>query len=180
MSEAPAVSNRARWIRVAAVMVITLVVLASFFVFTLEDNAQASNVTSEVRAAFARHLQNFSTANATLLSEDYTPGATLIWTGNARNLEGEYANASVIKEFFSHYFLVFSSVSVKNATYSVQEVKSGVAVNGSLELLGGATSGQSMMASANTSTTYVRDDGNWVISSETWTFVTFFLEGNLD
>lgn len=161
-------------------MVVTLVVLAGVFVSTLQTNANAATVTAQVRQAYSSHLMHFSSVNSSALSEDYAPNATMIWTGDARNLEGSYTTSSIIKEFFSSYFGVFSSVSIQDSTYSVQAVGRGAEVNGSLELLGATTSGQSMTASISTQETYSRSNGVWVISSETWYFNSFFVEAPLD
>jgi len=172
--------ERGRWKRVVLVMVVTLVVLAGVFFGTLQGNANSATVTSQVREAYSSHLSHYSDVNASILAADYAPNATMVWTGDARNLEGSYATSAIIKEFFSGYFGVFSSVSVKNATYSVQAAGKGAEVNGSLQLLGSTTTGQSMTASISAQETYSRVNGEWVISSETWYFNTFFIEAELD
>jgi hypothetical protein len=172
--------RRRRLLRVAVVMVITLIVLVGVFVLTLEGNDAVASTTSQVRDAYARHLSDFSMGNATLLTGGYLPNATLDWTGTARNLEGEYDGSGVIGKFYSEYFSTFTSASVQNETYTVQAVGRGATVNGSLELIGSATSGQSMTATITAQADYVHVNGEWVISSETWDFQSFFVEPPLD
>jgi hypothetical protein len=169
-------SDRGRWKRVAIVVAVTLVVLAGVFWGTVQDNANAATVVSQVRQAYSGHLSHFSDINSSVMAADYAPNAEMVWTGNARNLGGSYATSSIIKEFFSNYFRVFTSVSVKNATYSVIPAGKGAEVNGSIELLGSTPAGQSMTASIVTQETYTHENGEWVISSETWYFNSFFIE----
>jgi len=172
--------GRKRLLRVAAVMVATLVILGGVFVFTLESNDAVASTTTQVRDAYARHLSDFSSGNATLLTADYLPNATLEWTGTARNLEGAYDGVGIIDQFYSKYFATFTSASVQNDTYTVQAVGKGATVNGTLDLIGAATSGQSMTATVTAQADYVHVDGVWMISSETWSFQTFYIEQALD
>jgi len=126
--------------------VCTLVILGGVFVFTLENNAHTASVTSQVRDAFSRHLSDFASENATVLTADYEPAASVVWTGNARTWEGIYSNSTGINEFFSRYYSVYPTLSVHNATYTVQAVGGGATVNGSLGILALATNGNQMVA----------------------------------
>ena len=154
-------------------MVVTLVILAGAFVYTLQSNAASATVESEVHGAFANHLSDFSTANSTILTGDYGPSATVIWTGDTRNWGGSYMNSSRIQAFFTRYFSVYITDSMYNITYSVQTAGSGATVDGSVQLIGLSITNQSMSASILTQDTYLKLHGEWEITSETWTFQSF-------
>lgn len=167
--------RRSRLIRVAAVMGCTLLVLAGAFLFTLRSNADASSVTSAVHDAYAKHLADFATENATLLSGDYAPGATVTWTGDTRNWGGEYVGSEAIGSFYSGFFSVYVTDSFENAVYSVQPAGGRATVNGSMLLVGLGITNQSIRATIVSSAVYQRVNGAWVIESETWAFQTFFI-----
>lgn len=177
---APVPERRGRLLRVAAVMVVTLVVLAGIFLFTLQSNATNVSTASEVHDAFATHLTDFTSANATRATSDYGSSATLVWNGDGRNWVGTYVSSTAINAFFSRYFSVYRTDSMHNIAYSVQTVANGATVNGSVQLIGLSISNQSMSALILTQATYSHVDGAWVISSETWTFQSFNILQPLD
>ena len=178
-------AGRGRLLRVAVVMVAALVILGGVFAFTLYNNAEAATVATDVHAAFARHLTDFTSANETSLMADFTPNATLAWVGETRGLGGTpgvttVATPSLIGSFYSRFFVKFPSFSVSNVTYAVQAVGSGAVVNGSLVLLGGGPNVQSIMGQVTTTATYVHVNGEWLISSETWNFVNLLVQSPLE
>ncbi len=172
---APASANRGRLVRVAVVMTCTLIVLAGIFVFTLQSNAATASVTSQVHDAYAKHASDFASGNLTVLMGDYGPAATVLWTGDTRNWGGEFSNSSGIQAFFTRFLSVYPTISLQNVTYSVMSQGNGATVEGSATLIGLNVSNQSLRAPILTQTVYTRDNGVWVISSETWSFQNFFI-----
>jgi hypothetical protein len=179
-ADAPVSERRGRLFRVAAVMVVTLVILAGIFLFTLQTNATNVSTAAQVHDLFAAHLTDFTSANATRATSDYASGATLVWTGDGRNWVGTYVGSTAIHAFFSRYFSVYRTDSMHAVVYSVQAVGNGATVNGSVQLIGLSISNQSMSASILTQATYSHANGAWVISRETWTFLNFNILPPLD
>ncbi len=177
---AQSTSRRGRLLRAALVVVSTFAVLAGIFAFTLHGNGVNASVVSQVRDSFGLHLSNFDSENTTLLTRDYAPNATLAWVGTTRGLGGDYSGTAAIKQFYSTFFSKITNVSVKNATYTVRSVGGGATLNGTFAVLGGGPQSQTLSGEVMMSASYVRVNGEWVISSETWDFLGLSLQRPLD
>jgi hypothetical protein len=168
--------RRRRMLRVALVTVFTLLILVGIFAFTISGNGAAAVTTSQVRGAFTEHLSNFGSENTTTLMRDYAPNATLKWGGTTRGLGGTYNTTALVSQFYSAFFSKVTNVSVKNATFTVQVIGSGASVNGTFSVLGGGPQVQTITGEVMASVAYVQVNGVWVISSETWDFLSLNLQ----
>jgi hypothetical protein len=169
-------ARRGRLLRVALVTVLVLVVLGGIFAFTLSGNGANASTASQVKGAFTQHLSSFASENTTLLVRDYTPNATLAWVGTTRGLGGTYNTTAQIGQFYSTFFSKITNVSVKNSTIAVQIVGSGAVVNGTFNLLGGGPQVQTISGEVTARVAYVHVNGAWMISSETWEFLSLNIQ----
>jgi hypothetical protein len=176
MSTADGSPHRGRPLRVALVMVLVLVVLGGIFAFTLSGNGTNASTTLQVKGAFTQHLSRFASENATLLLRDYSPNATLAWVGTTRGLGGTYNTTAQIGQFYSTFFSKITNVSVKNSTIAVQIVGSGAVVNGTFNILGGGPQVQTISGEVTARVAYVDVNGVWMVSSETWEFLSLNLQ----
>ncbi|MDA4132332.1 MAG: hypothetical protein OK454_04305 [Thaumarchaeota archaeon] len=166
--------------RVAVVTVVTLVIIGGIFAFVIFSNNASSASESQVRTSFLEHTSNFQAENVTLLAKDYESSATLSWVGTTRGLGGTFNTTTTIEKFYSNFFIKITSVSLKNVTFTVQSSGNTASINGSMIILGSTPGGQSINGAIVAQADYTHVDGQWLISSETWSFTTLYIEPALD
>jgi len=139
--------------------------------------------------SFVQHLVLFTSRNVSAIVAQYEPSANVTWNGLSC-WSGVYANAAnsgdlttLLNIFFDNTktalgYQGFSAVFVGNVTRtSVGTTTDGsFIVNSTFGLLGQASVGNfTAIVSAQDSYVYSRTSGTWLISQETWHFLTYYI-----
>jgi len=141
----------------------------------------------QVANSFADHMLFISSRNASAIVSQYEANATVTWSGknNAGGLAGFYNGTKVIFILMNNSFIGRgSSFAIGNVTHSIVDVSDDSAmVNSSFALLG--QSGVASMGNFNGTVSaqdfyvYSAANGGWLISQETWNFLSFNARGPL-
>jgi hypothetical protein len=148
--------------------------------------AATMNASQQVRSAYAAHLQNIGSENATVLGSEYERNATLQLTGNVSGLAGQYQNNDSIRTFYQSLFdaeIGFPTINVTDVDYTVSVSGTATALVDSNFTLYGNDTGFSFMvalggvtvyvANIRGDVSYVRHGDDWLISNETLDFLAF-------
>jgi hypothetical protein len=138
----------------------------------------------QVADSFANHMLFVSSRNASAMASQYESNASVIWTTIGLGYAGTYVGANNIFILMNNSFIGRgSSFSVGNVTHSVVNmtthsavVNSSFAFFGQRTDLGGNFNGT---VSAQDFYVYSAANGGWLISRETWNFLSFNAPGPL-
>ncbi len=156
---------------------------------TLMPARQAAEI---VANTFAKHLLLFTSRNVSAIVSQYQPNANVTWEGGGPCLSGLYpiSDGSFVKLldlFFQYRFPQFQiwpqgfhTILIGNVTqirttelYGSANVNSTFVLKGQ-DILGNLTS----TVSAQDSYRYSATSDTWLISQETWHFLTLYTQGN--
>jgi hypothetical protein len=145
--------------------------------------------TESVGASFAQHLVLFSSRNVSAIISQYEPNATVVWEHlfcwsglyqNAGSSNGDVAK--LLPDFFHGQFSApLNSIYAGNSTkMTVVPLANGtVVVNSTFGLVGLAYTGNfTATVSAQDSFVYSSSNNAWMISQETWNFLTYSIPDN--
>jgi hypothetical protein len=158
---------------------------------TLTPTQQAVEMASD---SFAQHLALFTSRNVSALVAQYEPTANVTWIGlscwsgiypNAGNSSGDLTK--LLNIFFDNTktflgYQGFDAVFVGNITRTSVITTTGGSfiVNSTFGLLGQASTGNfTATVSAQDSYAYSRTNDTWLISQETWHFLTYHIPDNV-
>jgi len=144
----------------------------------------------QVADSFANHMLSISSRNASAIASQYESNASVIWTGQGTTglafggMGGTYVGANDIFIIMNASFIgQGSSFAVGSVTHTIvatsddsAEVNSSFAFFGQNTSLGGNFNGT---VSAQDSYVYSASNGGWLISRETWNFLSFNARGPL-
>ena len=136
------------------------------------------DVYDQVDNSFANHVLFLSSANASAIASQFESNATVTWTGDIAPFQGNYVGAGNI------FILMNSSIAGRGSIFSVGNVThSVVGISGDSALVNSsfAFSGKAVSLGATYNGTvsaqdffvYSAANGTWLISGETWDFITF-------
>jgi len=169
----------------AALAILTLLVLQSVTtsgVFGTRTVTVTATVTTtqqiaDVGGAFAEHMLSLGSRNVSALVSQYEGDANITWTGQASGLAGTYIGKGPIGVLLGQFFETYANTfTIANVTQTIAVTPSNLAaVNSTFGFTGwgerwGNTSGA---VSAQDYYTYSTTNGAWLISKETWTFLSF-------
>jgi hypothetical protein len=184
----PAPSIGHRKLVTAAIVIAALVILAAIAVLPPRlgassissgidsQTSSAANNTAIVESGFADHMQWFSSDNISAMDSQYASNATVTWMGQAAGLTGNYSGAGNIGILLKGFLGRFTSFSVENVTRGEVAVSGDVAtVNSSFDLAGQSpvVGNVSAKVSAQDSFAQSTSDGPWLVSQETWNFLSY-------
>lgn len=169
----------------AALAILVLLVLQSLTgsgLFGTRTETVTTTVTttqqiSDVRGAFAEHMLSLGSRNVSALVSQYAGDANVTWTGQASGLAGTYIGKVTIGVLLGQFFEAYAnSFTIANVTQAMAVTSSdSAAVNSTFGFTGwgerwGNTSGT---VSAQDYYSYSTTNDAWLISQETWTFLSF-------
>lgn len=178
----------------AGLALIVLLVLQSFTgsgFFGTKTETVTSTVTSTERAfdsvngSFAEHMTLVGSKNVSAIMSQYDRNAIVNWNGEAVGLAGTYIGAYNVSLLLNRFFETFVSGTgggpfvIANVTRTIAVTAEGYAtVNSTFSFSGQSTQWgpSSGTISAQDSYAYSAAAGIWLISRETWTFVSFALQ----
>jgi len=187
-------------VALSALVVILVAALGLVLVSAPQPTVKTVTVTSTVTPAgqaiesvgesFAQHLVLFSSKNVSAIISQYEPNATVVWEHlfcwsglyqNAGSSNGDVAK--LLPDFFHGRFSApLNSVYVGNATkMTIMPLANGtVIVNSTFGLVGLAATGNfTATVSAQDSFVYSSLSNAWMISQETWNFLTYYTPQNV-
>jgi len=145
---------------------------------TVTPTQQAADIM--VGDGFAQHLLSFSSGNVSAVVSQYEGNATVTWMGHGEEfcfLAGLYAGSNDIRILFGVFLgRVAPALEIGNATWTVTpEANGSVVVNSTFDFAGhgpvyGVANGT---VSAQDTYVYSTTNGAWLVSQETWDFLTF-------
>lgn len=140
----------------------------------------------QVANSFADHLVVLSSRNASAIVGQYEENASVTWTGNVGGLQGIYNGTKVIFLLMNASFIGGAeSFSIGNATHTIVDISNDSAlINSSFDIsgtnytfwLGGPVARFNGTVSAQDFYVYSPSRDVWLISTETWNFVSTDLE----
>jgi hypothetical protein len=146
--------------------------------------------TQEVVSACAAHLKNFESKNQPAIAGDYENNATFSVTGNAVGLTGTYVGLFNIRILYGSMLSqrFFATVNLKNVSYAVNVLGNGkAAVKSNFTMYGNSTYISashgaipvmgSYVATVRSEVSYASVGNAWLISNETWNFLTLDFNG---
>lgn len=172
-----------------ALATIAIILIVGAFEFSnpgqTVQSTQTGSPSSQVSTDFSNHLDKVEGMNISSIEQDYQTNATAVLysTGQgsyygktelgAGNLSssGNFTGRTEIGRMFNGVFLSdFIIPHFSNVKQNVTVVGSVAKVNSTFEVIGTNVDGSSLYASVSTQATYVKTDGQWLISYEVWNF----------
>jgi hypothetical protein len=154
------------------------------FTTTLTATSPSPDIHEQVANAFANHMLVISSRNAYAIVGQYEKNATVTWTGKASGLQGFYNGTKIIFILMNASFISRAgSLSIGNVTHTMVDIsKDSAVVNSSFDIFGqnyyiglpyGYLASFNYAVSAQDSYAYSSTLGAWLISTETWNFLSF-------
>ncbi len=136
-----------------------------------------------IEAEYLSHLQNFASRNDSSLVAEYLANATVTWKGATSGFGGHYAGGTNISTLYDGFFPLFTDLFVNNTIDSASPVGNAVQLNGTFNIAGNLNSSLTQCqfneygGKVAFQVIYVRSGDDWLISSETWNFLSPFNSG---
>jgi len=162
-------------VAVAALMIISLGVgyLAGGGRTTTVTVTTTSDAYQQVESAYEAHLTQLYSRNIAALASEYTPNATVEWTGSQAVGPGNYTGASTIKILWGSFIGKFTNFSLSNEYQSIGVEGKVSVVNSTFDFRGYNVVGGSVNGSVIAQDVYENVGGSWLIGRETWNFTQF-------
>lgn len=168
---------------VGAVLVAAVLGLALFAyhpTLSTTSSVPVDLTTQTVEGSFSLHMQDFASDNVSSIVSRYLPNATVTWTGNADCFDGYYVGTGNITKLMDVFVKTAPDLLVGNLVTAATDRDGSVLVNSTF---GFASAGSAAVASTN-GTVFAQDTylysaatRSWLISQETWNFLTFNTSG---
>ena len=146
---------------------------------TVTDTVTTTQQIADVGGSFAEHILLLDSKNVSAIVNQYQGNASVTWTGQAVGLAGTYEGARNISELQTVFFETFGTTfAIANVTRAITTTSSdSVMVNSTFGFSGfGRWGNDSGIISAQDHYSYSATNGAWLISRETWNFLTFVVE----
>jgi type II secretory pathway pseudopilin PulG len=181
--------NRRKPVAILAIILVAALLVAAAYILTMSSRGAVSTESAnEIRSAYAAHFKNIESQNLTAVVRGYENNASIDFKGNVSSLAGHYAGLASILVLYQSVLSpnVFGTVNLTNMSYDVNVLGGGKAIVNSTftmhgnstmfsTLRGGSPAPGTYTASVSSGVTYVRLGTAWLISAETWDFITFDL-----
>jgi len=125
----------------------------------------------QVESAFANHLSAFGSRNVSALLSGYETNATVVLTGDAMGLQGNYSTPYQIEKTLGYFLTGLDNLTLSNETVTT------VGVQGSYWIINSTFnwSGYSSRVGASSGAVSLQDSYalgyTWLIARETWNFI---------
>jgi hypothetical protein len=160
-----------------AIMTTTVVQSAAS---TLPSTAAFENFTQQIASVYLLHLKNITSGNLTTMTSGYEHNATIEVSGS---LMGPSIRPMNVSDLYLVLHQRFYSFNFKNLNYSIRGLNEGdeALLNSTLTVFGNGPFIDVQSARLNPgvylstlklSVSYTRDGNNWLISNESWEFLS--------
>jgi hypothetical protein len=135
----------------------------------------------QVATAYENHLLNLVAINASNFLGGYEENATVQWKGFSGGCDGNYTGLSEFGPLFGTLTSDQQYVIITNETQSIRPAGDDWAVNSTIYLVTNSTGSKSIVSpfagvsemTIAAQDSYVKFDGSWMITTETWNFLHF-------
>lgn len=144
------------------------------------------SVSDQVSSAYANHLSLFSSKNVSATVSQYTDDANVTYEGQAAGLQGNYTGTSDIRILIAADISKTTLFFIANETQpsiQVETMGSGdsvvsVVVNSTFNFRGESPVFGNINGTVSARTTFVPGSasGNWLISNETWNYLSYWVQ----
>jgi len=134
----------------------------------------------QVASAYANHLLLLDSRNVSALLSGYESNATVVWTGDAMGLQGNYTGigngSGEIGRVFEYIPGSMINLTLSNENQTIGGVQGGYWVNSTFDWAGYSSLAGPVGGSVAAQDSYVYVGNTWLIARETWTFLSFSCE----
>ncbi len=131
---------------------------------------------AEVRSTFDSHVQSISNRDISSVMQQYQTNSLLVWEGynNAQGLGGTYTGSGNIQLLYDKALGSAQVFNLNILSYHQQNISTSLAtVNATLGMSGQSTFLGNISGTVSVQVNYIPSGSSWVISNETWNFITF-------
>jgi len=175
----------------AGLAIVVLLVLQSFIGSGLLSTRTVTSTTTtavstipdayeQVASTYANRLLQLDARNVSALLSGYESNATVVWTGDAMGLQGNYTGmgngSGEIGRVFEYIPGSMINLTLSNENQTIVRVQGGYWVNSTFDWAGYSSLAGPVGGSVAAQDSYVYVGNTWLIARETWTFLSFRCE----
>jgi hypothetical protein len=148
--------------------------------FDLISLSALASLVCQVASAYASRLLQFDERNVSALLSGYESNATVVWTGQAAGLQGNYTclgnGSGEIGKAFEYIPGSMINMTLSDENQTIEGAQGGYWVNSTFDWAGCSSLAGPVGGSVAAQDWYVHVGNAWLIGRETWTFLSFRCE----